>query len=62
MYLYTCMESADMTAPPAASASRMESSVFPTAVGPVKIISGFFMLSPPSAGFLHNPLEFPLDF
>ena len=41
---YTCMESAEMISPPTARASIRDSSVFPAAVGPVRMISGFFVL------------------
>ncbi len=37
------MESAEIMEPCTIFAREMESSVFPTAVGPVKIINGFFM-------------------
>ena len=36
------MESAEMISPPTAFANWMDNAVFPTAVGPVKIINGFF--------------------
>jgi len=45
IYLYTCMESALIISPFTAFASAMESSVFPTAVGPVSIIKGSFFIS-----------------
>ena len=41
--LYTCMESADRISPFMAFASAMDSFVFPTAVGPVRTTSGFFL-------------------
>ena len=41
MYLYTCMESADIISPSTAFARAMDREVLPTAVGPVKTIKSF---------------------
>jgi len=41
MYLYTCIESADIISPSTAFARAMDKEVFPTAVGPVKTIKSF---------------------
>lgn len=42
IYLYTCMESAEMIAPFSFFANAIDNSVFPAAVGPVRTIKGFF--------------------
>ena len=41
--LYTCIESAEIISAPILFASPIDAFVFPTAVGPAKIISGFFI-------------------
>ena len=46
MWQYTCIESALMISPFSALASSMDKAVFPTAVGPVRMISGCFIASP----------------
>ena len=46
MYLYTCIESAEIISPLSAFAREIESFVFPTAVGPVKTTKGFFIAPP----------------
>ena len=43
--LYTCIESAEITAPFIFFASFIDKAVFPTAVGPARMTSGFMKQS-----------------